>query len=385
MYDRDGIYGIGNEFFEDEIERHIAFQKAYLNWILDSQKPTIIHCHDHHTGLIPYMVQYCKVYASLKNIPVIFTIHNGQYHGAFSWDKENLLPQSSSEHKGLLDWNNSINSLASAIRCAWKINTVSPTYMKELQESDGYFGDLYKMESEKSTGVLNGIDYEVWNPTSDSLIHYTLKTSARNFKRKNKEYLIDLFGLKPKVALICFIGRFAHEKGVDIMQSAMAKCLEEKMNVNFFILGTGQKELEISFSKMNKKYPGRFHAEIKYDEQLAHQIYAGSDFLLMPSRVEPCGLNQMYSMRYGTIPIVHGVGGLEDSVTNFSDKNGNGIKFYGLNLENVVKAIKQALIIYKNKNLKTTLINQAMAEDFTWNASCNNYLNIYYEFKKFNQ
>ena len=379
LFDRAGVYAENGEFFKDEPLRNIALQRIYLDYLLlAKRKPDIIHCHDHHTGLIPYMITKSSLYKELSYIPTIFTIHNGEYHGAFDWENEIYLPPSNNNDKGLLDWDKAINSLSSAIRCAWGITTVSPTYMKEITKSPGSFRQLLLDESPKTRGILNGIDYDVWNPKTDNYLPFTLKDSLQNFKKENKKYLCNQFGFDTKLPLFSFIGRFANEKGIDILCETIESYLSTKRKFNILILGTGDKAIEKQFSALNDRKDSRFHAEIAYDEKLAHTIYAGSDFLLMPSRVEPCGLNQMYAMRYGTLPIAHGVGGLEDTVS--SDY---GYKFHGLTINNLSNSLDKAIKDYKNKTLLKNKRNLAHAADFSWEASCKNYLNLYYEYKKF--
>jgi len=377
LFDRNGVYSENNEFFKDEPERNISFQRAYLQWITGTSTPEIIHCHDHHTGLIPYFIKNAPEFQELKEIPTVFTIHNGQYHGAFSWDFKNLLPFSPDNKLGLIDWDKGINPLSSAIRCAWKVNTVSPTYMIELASKEGSLNHLYKNEKNKLLGIINGIDYDTWNPKKDTYLEHHYQDNIDDFKMKNKSVLIKQFKLDAKQPLFAFIGRFANEKGLDILLDSIENLLQNKFKSSFLILGTGDKILEEKCTLLNKRFKGKFHAELSYNEALAHQIYAGADFLLMPSRVEPCGLNQMYSMRYGTIPIVHGIGGLEDSVID----DYNGLKFHGLSIENILKIIKKARNLYINKKTKS-LINQAFKTDFSWEASSKKYLKLYHELKE---
>ena len=381
LFDRNGVYAEDGVFFEDEPQRNIAFQRIYLDYLLLSRrKPQIIHCHDHHSGLIPYFLTKSPLYKELATIPTVFTIHNGEYHGAFDWSNEIYLPPSQSADKGLLDWDKAINSLSSAIRCAWGITTVSPTYMKEITQSPGSFRQLLLDESPKTKGILNGIDYDVWNPKTDKYLPFNLKSSLQNFKKENKKYLSNLFEFDTKLPLFSFIGRFANEKGIDVLCDTIESFLSTKGKFNILILGTGDKLIEKQFSALNDRKDPRFHAEIAYDEKLAHTIYAGSDFLLMPSRVEPCGLNQMYAMRYGTLPIAHGVGGLEDTVSN-----DYGYKFHGLTTGNLSNSLDKAINEYKNKTLLKNKRNLAHEADFSWEASCKNYLNLYYEYKKFSK
>ncbi len=380
-FDRRGVYADENgHFFEDETERLISFQRAFLQWINHfGQKPDIIHCHDHHTGLIPFMMQYAYEFEGLKNIPTVFSIHNERYQGAFSWDKRYLLPDYDDEKGGLLDWGEMINPLASAVKCSWKLNTVSPSYMKELQEQSFGLEWLFQHEKEKSQGILNGIDTKVWDPKNDDFLITKLVKSPSLFKSKNKMHLIKKYGLKRGKALISYIGRFAYEKGADLLPNAIQDYLNKSEDAVFIILGTGDPEVEKAFKNLNKKYPRQVAALVTYNEKVSHEIYAGSDFLIMPSRVEPCGLNQMYAMRYGTIPIVRDIGGLKDSVTAIKDKKGTGIKFKEATNEDILKALDTAVMLYLEKNTFEKIRLDIFKQDFSWEQSAQKYLNIYHE------
>ena len=379
-FDRFGVYANREgHFYDDEVERFAAFSRSFLDWMSDTPyKPDIIHCHDHHTGLIPFMMQYCMRYESLKNIPTVFTIHNQRYQGSFGWDRQYLIPEFDQYKSGMLDWDNHINPLASAVKCAKKITTVSPSYMVELKEDSFGLEWLFKNEENKSIGILNGIDSAYWDPRTDKLISANLKKSVARFKSTNKKALLEGSKLNTKLPLISFIGRFAVEKGVDLLPSLIDVCLSKNIKVQFLVLGTGDKEMEDHLKSIGLKYPESTLIYIAYDEQHAHQIYAGSDFLIMPSRVEPCGLNQMYAMRYGTIPIVHNLGGLKDSVFDIDEGNeGSGIKIFDLNLGGLISAIEKAVNLYTNGTKRNEILSRIIEIDNSWDNSAKIYLNMY--------
>jgi len=305
----------------DDTDRFLAFQIAALDWMLTwDTKPTIIHCHDHHTSLIPFMLQESFKYESLNKIPNLLTIHNAQYQGWFSHDKVNLIPAFNFDNVGLLDWSGNINPLASAIKCAWRVTTVSPGYMEELKVAANGLESLLSTESDKCVGILNGVDTEVWNPETDTyIIQKFNKAKVVSGRKANKEWLCKEFNLNPTKPLFAFIGRLVGEKGADLLPEVFDTILQNK-NSSILLLGSGHEDIEQQLIALKEKHIGNYNAYIGYDEKLSHIIYAGADFLLMPSRVEPCGLNQMYSLRYGTVPIVRNVGGLADTVTDTSAK-----------------------------------------------------------------
>lgn len=319
--DRPGIYldPWSGASYWDERERFLVFQMAFLEWITSNPKErgegTVFHCHDHHAALIPFMVEYCNRYGALKGIPTVLTIHNGEYHGEYSLEFHTRLPAFPIQHLGLLDWDGRFNSLAAGIKCAWRVTTVSPGYLDELCTSSNGLERLLQHEKTKTIGILNGIDTSVWNPAKDPMIHttYTSK-SVQKGKEKNKKALTEYFQLDPSLPLFAFIGRLVREKGADLLPDLIRKTVREGLKVNFIVLGTGERHLHEVFDLLKGDSLGYFDSRLEYNESLAHLIYAGSDFLLMPSRVEPCGLNQMYAMRYGSIPIVRAVGGLKDTV-----------------------------------------------------------------------
>jgi starch synthase len=382
-FDRPGVYvdqDSGRDYW-DNFERFASFQIAVLDWVnFMKEKPNVIHCHDHHTGLVPFMLTQSYRYQDLKHIPTVLTVHNGEYHGVYDRGKAYLLPKFDERNTGLLDWDGKMNCLAAGLKTSWKITTVSRSYMNELAHNSSGLEWLFRDEQQKSRGILNGIDTSVWDPETDPMIahHYSRKKMARG-KRKNKEVLCERFGLDPMHATISYIGRLAYEKGADLLPDVFRTFLESTESVNFIVLGTGDRGLHHQFQGMSNWYVGYFDAALDYNEPLAHQIYAGSDFMIMPSRVEPCGLNQMYSMRYGTIPIVRNIGGLKDTVVDFGEPDGYGITFNDFTLQAANDAVQRAIDLHKDGRKMAGMRKRVMNLDFSWNASAKEYIEMYSE------
>lgn len=374
LFDRPNVYS-----YEDDTERFTAFQIAFLNWLTETnQKPDILHCHDHHTGLIPFMVQNAYNYDHLKLTPTILTIHNGQYQGWFGFDKLHYLPEFPQSKLGFLEWNGIINPLASAIKCAWKITTVSPSYLEEISDSANGLENLLRYERPKSLGILNGIDTEVWNPKTDEMLvsNYNLR-NFKSGKNKNKEFICEQFNLDPNKPLFTFIGRLVGEKGADLLPDICSIALNKNPNeINILVLGSGDKQLENSLEGLKNFYPGNYNCYIGYNEKLAHIIYAGADFLLMPSRVEPCGLNQMYAMRYGTIPIVRRTGGLKDTVLDIGD-GGFGICHDQTSVHDVNHSISRGIDLFYDSEKFNTVRKTIMQIDHSWDKVAEEYISVY--------
>lgn len=378
LFDRPNVYS-----YDDDTERFLAFQIAFLNWISQTkQKPDALNCHDHHTGLIPFMVQFCYDFASLKETPTVLTIHNGQYQGWFGYDKINYIPEFNKLKIGFLDWNKIINPLATGIKCAWKVTTVSPSYLDEISFEMNGLEDLLRLERPKSIGILNGIDTEIWNPKTDPMLesNYDLK-DFKIGKHKNKQALCEQFNLDISKPLFTFIGRLVDEKGADLLpEICNLALLEHPKEINILILGSGNPDLENKLQEIKNFHQGNYNAYIGYNEKLAHQVYAGADFLLMPSRVEPCGLNQMYSLRYGTIPIVRRTGGLKDTVIDIGD-NGFGICHERTSVSDVIYSINRAVKLYQNQEKTEAIIKTTMQIDHSWNKAAQEYSNVYQSLK----
>lgn len=375
LLDRHKIYG-----YDDDSERFTAFQIAFVHWLTHwEHRPDIIHCHDYHTGLIPFMMQYCYDYNNLRQIPTVLTIHNAQYQGWMGWDKSKYIPRWDLWKRGMLDWNDTINPLASAIKCAAKVTTVSWSYMQELRHHSNGLEKLFEYEQGKCVGILNGIDNEVWDPETDRYIqhHYGVKNADKG-KAQNKALLCERFGLDPEKPLFIFIGRMVGEKAADILPAAIRRAIDQTGGqASFLVLGSGETQVEWEFQQMVIPYAGVYHAVIGYDEALSHQMYAGADFLLMPSRVEPCGLNQMYSLRYGTVPIVRSTGGLQDTVVDMGDPDGFGIRFNHASVEDLVYSMNRAMELYRDKTHLQWMRKYMMEIDHSWEATVEEYINVY--------
>ncbi len=362
----------------DDTDRFLAFQVAALDWMLTwKTQPDIIHCHDHHSALIPFMLQESYKYEVFRKTPNLLTIHNAQYQGWFSHDNVNLIPAFNFNNVGLLDWGGTINPLAAAIKCAWRVTTVSPSYMEELKITANGLESLLQSESVKCSGILNGIDWNVWNPETDNYIvkNYNQKTIASG-KKANKKELCDTFNLDINKPLFAFIGRLVGEKGSDLFPETFQIALKNP-NISILLLGSGNKDVEKQLETLKDEFKGQYNAFIGYDEKLSHIIYAGADFLLMPSRVEPCGLNQMYALRYGTIPIVRSIGGLKDTVIDISETNGFGICHENVTVSEINEAIERGELLYQNQSEYKKIRKQIMGIDHSWDASAKEYIQLY--------
>jgi starch synthase len=383
LFDRNGVYndpetGYG---YADEVERYIAFQQAVLRFVQNMGGIDILHCHDHHTGLIPFMVKHCPEFRDLSSIPTVFTIHNGQYHGAFAWDKAFLLPWFDAEARGLLDWANWINPMATGIKCCWRLTTVSNGYLEELQHNANGLESLLRQERMKSAGIVNGIDSQVWDPSNDPMITAKLGHDVKAYKAANKATIASRFQINPELLLITFIGRLVYEKGADMLPEAIARFLYEGGKAAFVVLGTGDPRIREAIVNLKHHFVNYFDTSIEYNETLSHQLYAGSDFLVMPSRVEPCGLNQLYAFRYGTIPIVRTTGGLAETVRDISEQDGNGLRFNDLSVEAISNSFHRAVSLANDADLLDNMRQHILNLDFSWEKATEHYIRLYQSLK----
>lgn len=380
LLDREKIYG-----YDDDTERFTAFQIAVCDWMSKWQHwPDVIHVHDHHAGLIPFMIKYCYAFRHLSQVPTILTIHNGQYQGWMGWDKSHYIPAYDSWKWGMLDWKNNINPLACAVRCAWKVNTVSQSYMDELRYSANGLEDLFEYEKGKCSGILNGIDNEIWDPETDEYLAKNFSVeNADKGKQKNKKELCRQFNLDEEKPLFTFIGRLVGEKAADILPEAISSSVyQHHGNCSFLILGSGEPAVEGQLESVKHQLNGYVSTYIGYSESLSHLMYAGADFLLMPSRVEPCGLNQMYALRYGTMPIVRNVGGLRDTVVDMGDYQGFGIRFNEASVWDVTYSVGRAIDLYYHKKAQMKeMIEFMMKIDHSWESSAQQYISLYQSLK----
>jgi len=375
LLDREKIYS-----YDDDTERFTAFQIAVVDWISKwKHRPDVVHVHDHQAALIPFMMQYCYAYRHLASIKTILTIHNAQYQGWMGWDRSSYLPDWDRWKSGMLEWEKTINPLASGIKCAAKVNTVSPGYLEELRQDANGLERLFEYERGKCFGILNGIDTDVWNPETDTYISDTF--GVKDFEEKklaNKKILCDQFNLDISKPLIVFIGRLVGEKAADLLPAVIGDSIYYMEGaMNFLVLGSGDSVVEQQLSDMQSQFFGYYNSLIGYNEKLSHQMYAGADFLLMPSRVEPCGLNQMYAMRYGTIPIVRRTGGLKDTVKDYGEEGGFGICFDTASVGDISHAVYRAVELYRHKEKVTKIRKHLMQIDHSWEKSAQIYINLY--------
>lgn len=387
-FGRDGVYDdpqtrVG---YEDNGERFAFFQRAALVALKQlGWQPDIIHCHDHQTGLIPaYLKITHSADPSLQRTATLFTIHNLAYQGLFppeilplaGFDPSLFYPMSPFEFWGR------VNFMKVGILYADIITTVSPTYSREIQSTEEYGYGLEGVLRDRRHdlfGILNGIDYSIWNPETDPLIAANYSADNLEPKRLNKLALLERAGLgDDRAPLIGMISRLVDQKGLDLISEAADAILQ--LNVRMVVLGTGQKKYHDMLERMMSEHPSEVRAFFGFDEALAHLIEAGSDLYLMPSRFEPCGLNQMYSLRYGTIPVVRATGGLADTIRDFDETSGegNGFVFHEYSARALLAALGRAVALYRDKpEVWRGLMARAMREDFSWDRSARQYLELY--------
>lgn len=374
LLDRERVYG-----YPDDTERFLAFQIAVLEWILKwDHTPDIIHCHDHHAGLVPFMLSHADRFNALRQVKTVLTIHNAQYQGQFDWGKLYYLPAFDLWKSGLLDWKGTINPLAAAVKCAWKVTTVSPGYLEEIKISANGLESLFVAERDKCVGILNGIDTAVWNPATDSMIHQKYQVrSQKAGKKANKQQLCDLFNLDPGKPLFTFIGRLVDEKGADLLPEIFYESMQlSQRGLNVLVLGSGDAKVEAKLRELTDWFPGNYNAYIGYNEELSHVMYAGADFLLMPSRVEPCGLNQMYALRYGTVPIVRRIGGLSDTIVDIGD-GGFGFCHNQATVADGVQAVGRAFEFFQDNSKMQSVRKAGMQIDHSWDLAAGKYIDVY--------
>lgn len=362
---------------KSEFERFGFFSVAILEILKAiSWQPEIIHCNDWHVGLVPTLIKT----RGLK-LKTLTTIHNLAYQG---WYNENIVFKVLGlEKKYFHPVKNCIVSLKEAIINSDLLNTVSPTYAKEVLTS-AYGCNLEKnLKKRKGDlfGILNGIDVNLFNPATDKLIKakYTIKSLAKKIKNKNYLQKICRLPQDKKIPLLGIVGRLTEQKGFDLILSVFQKLMG--INLQLVILATGDKNYEKEFLKFSQQYKTKFSFQPKFDIKLAQQIYAGSDIFLMPSRFEPCGLGQMIAMGYGTIPLIRAVGGLKDSVKNYSKKTdkeiATGFIFDNYDPSSFLLAINKSLKLFLDKPTWHKLQSNGMKQDFSWNNSAKEYLNLY--------
>jgi starch synthase len=388
-FDRDALYGSAAGDYPDNAERFALFSRAVIEATKILGVPQIFHCHDWQSALIPVLLR--TVYdedPAFQEVGTVFTIHNMGYQGLFPPDTLPLL---------MLPWDlftiskmeffGQVNFLKGALTYSDFVTTVSRKYSQEIQTAEYGFGleGVLRGRASTVTGILNGVDYEEWSPQTDKFAAARYSIQDLSAKAKCKQDLLAAFGMAkadPKLPVIGIVSRFAAQKGFDLIAQIADRLAREEMII--VALGAGDKVYEELFQRLNKQFPGKIAVKVAYDNAIAHKIEAGADMFLMPSRYEPCGLNQIYSLKYGTVPIVRATGGLDDTIESWDARTGKGtgFKFSEYNGESLLLTIRQALQAYRDPTSWQVLMRNGMNRDFSWNASAREYGKIYERVKQ---
>ncbi len=388
-FDRDALYGTPAGDYPDNAERFALFCRTVLEASKILGVPQIFHCHDWQAALVPVLLR--TIYSedpAFKDTGTVFTIHNMGYQGLFSPDTLPLL---------MLPWDlftitkmeffGQVNFLKGALTYSDYVTTVSKKYSQEIQTAEYGFGleGVLRDRSATVTGILNGVDYDEWSPQSDKFVAAKYSPQDLSGKAKDKQDLLEAFGVKnadPKLPVIGIVSRFAAQKGFDLIAQIADRLAREEMII--VALGAGDKAYEDMFLRLNKQFPNKIAVKVAYDNAIAHKIEAGADMFLMPSRYEPCGLNQIYSLKYGTVPIVRATGGLDDTIEPWDARTGKGtgFKFTDYTGESLLLTIRQALLAYRDQTSWQVLMRNGMNKDFSWNASAREYGKVYEKVKQ---
>lgn len=385
-YNRAGLYTNpdSKKDYPDNDVRFIFFCRGVLETLKKlGWQPDIIHCNDWQTALIPaYLKTIYKDDPFFKNVKTVFTIHNLGYQGSFpaaSFEKTGL-PDAEFNPDGLEFYGN-LNFMKAGLVYSDVITTVSEKYAEEITSSEEYGAGLegvLKKRKKELYGIINGIDYNLWNPETDPHIDQRYDLKSLEGKEQNKIALCKQFGLEYQegVPVIGCITRLVDQKGIDLIKEIADDMM--KLDIQFVMIGMGEKRYHEYFESLRKKYPKKAGIIFGMDEEIAHKIEAGSDMYLMPSRYEPCGLNQLYSLKYGTVPIVRATGGLDDTIHDVTGGgNGTGFKFKKYDSKELLKTIQRAVKIYKDQKTWQKIMRNGMGKDFSWESSAKKYINLY--------
>jgi len=387
FFGREGLYGEAGNEYHDNLERFAFYCHQTFKVLKEIDfSPDIFHCHDWHAALIPILLKtnYDKD-PFFKKAKSMLTIHNLAYQGVFPKNQfEKLGINGRLFHTQGLEFYDQVNILKGGLIFADVITTVSPQYAKEIQTKElgcGLDGVL-RNRSQDIYGILNGLDYDAWNPKSDSFLEFPFEPfEAIEQKQNNKLALQAALGLplKENIPVFGFVGRLCDQKGLDILMEGIDGIVAQDGQVIF--TGVGDKKYHRMIESAAQRHPQHVGKFLKFDERIAHKIYAASDFFLMPSRYEPCGLGQMIALRYGSIPIVHKTGGLADTIRLYDPihKLGNGFVFTKYTKESFIVAVQEALKVYKQKDQMGDLLEQALRYRFSWEKSAREYVRIYHQ------
>jgi len=379
LFFRDELYNQNGVDFSDNYLRYAFFCLASLKFIIDSGGVDIIHAHDWQASLIPV---YKTLFFPERREKVLLTIHNLSYQGIFPREvlKEIDLPESLFHIEGL-EFYGKVNFLKGGIIFSDFLSTVSSSYSKEIQTTEFGFGlhDLLLKRKDYLTGIINGIDYSYWNPETDPYIPFPFSLKNVNKKRENQKFLFQKLGISFdwKKPLFAMVSRITSQKGFDLLLDIFPELMN--LPLNFIILGTGEWEYENRLKDYAKIYQDKFIPVIKFDEELSHQIYAASDFFIIPSKFEPCGLTQLIALRYGSIPIVRRTGGLRDTIQDYHEKTncGNGLSFDNYNSFELLEVIKKALKIFAHQPIYQQIQKLGIKCDYSWTSSSQEYIRLY--------
>jgi starch synthase len=389
LYDRDALYGIGNLDYPDNARRFAVLVRAALEFVAGrGARPSVVHAHDWQAALAPvYLRTLYATHLVLGGVPSVFTIHNLAYQGLFEpdWLPRLDLPWDQLAVDGLEYWGK-ISLLKGGINAADVITTVSRQYAREIQSPELGFGfdGILRRRSDDLVGILNGIDTATWDPSRDPFLPAPFSAEDLSGKRVAKRALLKRYGLPSderalERPLVGMVSRMIDQKGFDLL-AALAGELPG-LDAAFVVLGTGEPRYQDFWRGLAGSHPDSFGAHIGFDEDLAHLIEGGADVFLMPSRFEPCGLNQMYSLRYGTVPIVRSVGGLADTVheapVRAEGPTPNGFVFYDYTPQALLETIRRALASYQSKAAWRALQLAGMTQDYSWDRSAREYVRIY--------
>jgi|DewCreStandDraft_5_1066085.scaffolds.fasta_scaffold00162_82 starch synthase len=385
-FDRPGIYGPNpDEEYPDNVERYAFFSRAVIEWARQRERPPdLFHCNDWQTGFIPLYLQ--TAYGAepfFERTRTLFTIHNIGYQGLFSPTllARFGLPPEVYRTEGGIEFYGSASAMKAGIVFATAISTVSPKYAQEIQTPEYGQGldGLLRARAARLVGILNGVDYEEWNPATDPFIAANYSVEAPEGKRLCKADLLRTLGLPEDLdrPVIGSVSRLVAQKGFDLVREAAEGLLHT--GIAYVLLGSGDRELEEFFRDWQRAHPDRVGVYLGFHNELAHKIEAGADMFLMPSRYEPCGLNQIYSLKYGTVPIVRATGGLDDTIQPFdpTTRSGNGFKFFEYRADRLLAAVREALRVYADPSLWRACMENGMRADFSWERSALQYRELY--------
>jgi starch synthase len=380
-FQRSGIYGDSSGGYFDNDERFIFFTRATLEYFKrKGERPDVFHCNDWPTGLFPLFLQTHFYHDALSKTPVLFAIHNIAYQGNFSGNRFGLMELGqeyfTSEN---LEFYGAVSFLKSGLLYSDILTPVSPRYAQEIQTDE--FGHrmqgVLRKRKDRIFGILNGIDEKVWNPEIDSYLVRNYSFNDLSGKHECRRKLLKDAGFDPEDQrpVLAMISRLALQKGIDLVEAASQRLLDSK--VLFFALGTGGTRYEKFLRDLQTSRPDQVHVRLDFDEAYAHELEAAADMFLMPSRYEPCGLNQMYSLKYGTVPIVRATGGLDDTVQNWDGEIGNGFKFDAYSADALLEAVDRAMKAFQEKSTWSKIINKGMHSNFSWRNSAIQYMSLY--------